>query len=781
MQKVVIEFLHARSSPIAKAFAESLLLASLEADNVSVVQYLLEGKLVDATMIVYRYEGGLYTIFEMAIIKQSYEVTEFFVNKRLDLCHHSGSRSNALGLLIDQTMEHDRESTFKDRFLRLVNIALEQGLTVGTGTIRWTFSRFTDMRLAISLAQDFASKAPHELLEDRGFMREIIENLDEDRAMKIIKSAIEICQASDDFRRWFRQSYHVDEALDSCIERGHDELSRILLPYTSNPARRLSDAMGAGKQLHVDVIMQHNPDLYQRHIMDTTAFIAALRSGDESRIGLMEQGVLNHLGGRILGHALTAALEAGSLQYATKLLELDPELEFVSEGFDVTTAFDYALAHEFSSIAWKLLAAGVTTGDETRASILEVAIRREKADLVKAVIEFDPRLDEWDYPKSQLVQSALACNDDTIFSDVWTGLPAHFSTPRGLFLLTLRKGRRELFFQMFRCSLGRDPEHNALMAAVEYEDPALLSELGTLGAKADDDKALELAIEGHPSMVEPLLENYWKAFPRGRPGYGRGAISRALDKYSESPQILDNLLRWNLVAPTTDAHRDPLEYERVFMAVKTCNCDVVKKFLGCWAGIDSEITGSGITMNDTEAHRPLLQAIRCQKFDIVRLLLEHGADANKPAQFGLRRTALQEAAEVGDLAIVRLLLEHGVDVNAAPAALVGATALQLAAINGNCEIATILIEHGAQHDVPPPIGPHGRWPLEGAAEHGRFDMIRLLWDADKRYFEDEQCPRAVRLAERNGHIGCAELVAELKARRSSTHHDTLRSQTDHSA
>lgn len=776
MQQVVIEFLHNQSSPIAKAFAESLLLASLEADNVSIVQYLLGGKLVDATTTVYRHNGFHYTVFEIAIIKRFYEVIEFFVNRNPDLCHHRGCDGNALELLIAEMRHDDRESTFEDRFLRLVDVLLEQGCTVTEGTISWALVAFTDTRIGTSLAQDLASKAPHQLLMNGDLVSKIVKNLDEDDAMKIINPAVDICQPSDEFRRFFRLSSHIEDALGSCMKRGHDKLSRILLPYASNPSRTLSDAMEAGNQILVDVIMHHNPDLYQSQIMDTTAFIAALRSGDENHLGLVEQGVFNHLRGRILGHALTAALEAGSLQYATKLLELDPDFEFVSEDFDVTTALDYALAHDFSSIAWKLLTAGVIICEMSRVLILKIAMRREKADFVKAMMEFNFDAGRWEDHEQMLEESALTCNDDTIFTDVWAALPAHFTTPESIFLLTLRKGRRELFLQMFECSLSGISQQNALLAAVAYEDPSLLNDLVSLGAKADDEKALEQAVQNHSSMVEPLLEHYWKAYPRGRPGYGHSAILKALERYPESPQILDSLLRWNLVGSTNDAHGDYFREALIFKAaVRTRSYDIVKKFIRRGADIDVEMSDhSGKGYSTTTA---LLEAVFTGSLDIVRLLLDHGADVNKPARFGIRRTPLQKAAEVDDIAIVRLLLDHGADVNAAPGIFVGATALQLAAINGNCEMATILIEHGARHDVPPPIGLYGRWPLEGAAEKGRFDMIQLLWDADQGYFEDERCCRAMQLAERDGHIGCKELVAELMARKSSTHLHTLRVQT----
>lgn len=52
----------------------------------------------------------------------------------------------------------------------------------------------------------------------------------------------------------------------------------------------------------------------------------------------------------------------------------------------------------------------------------------------------------------------------------------------------------------------------------------------------------------------------------------------------------------------------------------------------------------------------LLEAIVTKNKDLVRLLIRSGADINKPARFGLKRTPLQQACEVGSIEIVDLLL-----------------------------------------------------------------------------------------------------------------------------
>ncbi len=61
---------------------------------------------------------------------------------------------------------------------------------------------------------------------------------------------------------------------------------------------------------------------------------------------------------------------------------------------------------------------------------------------------------------------------------------------------------------------------------------------------------------------------------------------------------------------------------------------------------------------------PLYYAAMCGHEEIVKLLLERGADPNRPERDAPRGKALFEACAVNRRAIVKLLLEHGADPNA---------------------------------------------------------------------------------------------------------------------
>jgi len=97
-------------------------------------------------------------------------------------------------------------------------------------------------------------------------------------------------------------------------------------------------------------------------------------------------------------------------------------------------------------------------------------------------------------------------------------------------------------------------------------------------------------------------------------------------------------------------------------------------------------------------------AVRSGKIELVKILLEAGANVNAPAATGPYggKTALQEAASRGSIQLVQLLLAEGADLNA-PATSnrsTGRTALQAATESGYVDIVQILLDRGADVNAP---------------------------------------------------------------------------------
>lgn len=158
-----------------------------------------------------------------------------------------------------------------------------------------------------------------------------------------------------------------------------------------------------------------------------------------------------------------------------------------------------------------------------------------------------------------------------------------------------------------------------------------------------------------------------------------------------------------------------------------------------------------------------LQAAR--NIEFAQYLIGRGANVNAPASAVGGRTALQEAAERGDVEMVAFLLDEHADVNAPPAQAEGLTALE-AAIWGltsereKGQIFKLLLENGAlingQDYRPNSI-------LHDLIEENQEELIRLAVEAGadvNRMSSDMEARTPLQLAAGEGRLGVVKLLLE---------------------
>lgn len=139
------------------------------------------------------------------------------------------------------------------------------------------------------------------------------------------------------------------------------------------------------------------------------------------------------------------------------------------------------------------------------------------------------------------------------------------------------------------------------------------------------------------------------------------------------------------------------DYEGLFIAVETGDVRRVKEWLE-----------KGNPDTRDKCDRTLLHyAAYRGRFNVARLLIDHGADVNAKDDNG--RTPLHYATFMGYFDIVKLLIDHGADVNAVDR--YGVTPLHFAARKGYLGIAKLLIEHGADCNA---MNVYGRTPIDVA-------------------------------------------------------------------
>lgn len=120
---------------------------------------------------------------------------------------------------------------------------------------------------------------------------------------------------------------------------------------------------------------------------------------------------------------------------------------------------------------------------------------------------------------------------------------------------------------------------------------------------------------------------------------------------------------------------------------------------------------------------PLMKAAWLNKKDAVDFLIRKGANVNAADREG--KTPLWWATyQNRDVAVVvKLLCEHGANANAPAAGATHATPLFFAADKGLQDVAAILLEHGANPNVQNSVQ---QTPLMFASKAGKFAVVKLL-------------------------------------------------------
>jgi ankyrin repeat protein len=122
-------------------------------------------------------------------------------------------------------------------------------------------------------------------------------------------------------------------------------------------------------------------------------------------------------------------------------------------------------------------------------------------------------------------------------------------------------------------------------------------------------------------------------------------------------------------------------------------------------------------------------AVQSGNLELIHFMIQQGADLNSSAAEVYGFTALQAAVKRRDEGLVQVLLDYGATTNDAPGMFRGGyrrlNSLQMAAANGDNDLIRRLLRHGADINWPA-AGYNGRTAVQAAAEFGLESTVRLL-------------------------------------------------------
>lgn len=260
---------------------------------------------------------------------------------------------------------------------------------------------------------------------------------------------------------------------------------------------------------------------------------------------------------------------------------------------------------------------------------------------------------------------------------------------------------------------------NALQAASARGHEQVVLTLLAKGAKVNAcggypfDNALQAAAgNGHKRIVETLLAHGAMVNARGDGGRYHSALQTALAEGHEE-------VARTLLENGADVNAQGGWYCTALQAASGhCSEVMVQTLLDKGADVNVEggwYYGSALTAAAAEGHE-----------QVVRILLDSGANADPSFEESLFGAPLQAAAARGYIEIVRTLMDRGVDVNRKITSSHCGNALQAASADGHKDVVQLLLDRGA--DVNTQGGRYGS-ALQAALAQRHNELVLLLLDS----------------------------------------------------
>ncbi|KAI8625552.1 ankyrin [Xylariaceae sp. FL1651] len=821
LDKLLLRYLDTAPKHVATTLIMGFFRASLLKGELAIVDQFLREGLSDVNDTFIFNFGSQLTPLEAAAKRGNVEMMDLLLNYGADpnKTYQPNTREGGAWLgFMEGAFDHIPNPSF----VRVARRLLDAGAIVHPQTLTHMYGMEEPL---LSFLFSVLSPAEHSDFFPFQFWTEVIYTGNDTQGEDLVNKVVSDCVERHSGACMLRFQAQVNWGLLGAAARGRLKTFYAILPHSGyssyHPdARLLSASIRGENRALIEFVMARQPDINPPpHRIDhdggdedwTTPLKESIQTENYQLLEVfVKAGILGslHLDERFK-IALDAAVDENDVELVARLLDACPDLEAQNMVDPLIKAID--TSHE--SLALMLIERGAsiylpemepTYGDCEYPCALCASIEKGNISIIRKLLEtgvshetsgirfFGKR------SCKKILQSLLRMESPSTAEDVLSSFlnyqdlydctvsPSELDPNRKLSY----SGEPNYVFAKSCLSALENEEMRGLMlgprlatvsmltayltAAVYRNNLSLVHDLIERGADTLDETVLMCAVQSNPSMLPLLMREMARQRPVVTKGLRTAVLKTAIQQGPKSAKIVSMLIKSGAAdifdtGPNSEmtpmgvaiweARNFPqFSYETVKLLLDfSCDPNSVVRF--------GRTSSSLLCINQTA----LLEAIATGNKKVTKLLLDRGAHVNGKLPYLVRRTPLQKAAEMGDVEMVRLLLEHKANVNAEPSISLGGTALQLAAISGNCALVAELMSHGALLHMPPSkIG--GRWPIEGAAEHGRLDMIQFLWTANEETvffsegdngFQEKNFLKAMRLAKDNGHIGCRDMIADL--------------------
>lgn len=797
LSHMIFEHLGKCQSNLATSLAENLFNAAVEACDtqaIRIVAQTMEGKgaAIDVNTVVCRFEDRNYTPLELAAKLRNLDTVQLLIKMGADpnKTHEDDTDLERGALELAFRM---RSKEYEPLDEKIIQVLLEAGSAVRSKLLKSVARWNASPQLQKDLVKHISPKNHIKFMQKLNYL---VGDLDNNVALKLTETLIRFCEESKCFRCITvitcsgcigkQKLEGLGLSLVVASKRANRDLCNLLLKYVRPGVEALTAAFWGEDPATVHLITEHgatasNCAVALGHLFggkdtykETTTILAeAIYSRNPSLMLLAKQlGVWKFAkeSEMYMFTALRACADVGDSDTMNQLLKTCRPVNKWLLG----TVLSVAVHNGYKSIISLLLSVGASVNVAREHGVILDIIKRRDRTAIETILESDINIDEsWNlsHDKKSVLELAGLWGDVSVIKDL---LDMGFQTDFGIHTTALAEAVRSGAMDVIELLLryGANPNASAIKGnsplheAVKKRDERMIRYLLSHGANPADVEAFLEVSKQQKEALDILLAAFVSKYPNGKKGFGAEILIEAI-------KANDKMLFKTLLEARMDIHGFSKRHgcTPLGAAIRKDgghNFDLVVDILKAGESVERIVAAPfGLGGSSTSGssvwprHTALLEAIETRNEEMVKLILENGANVNRPARRGIKRTPLQRACEIGSYSIVQLLISCGANVNDQPALRGGGTALQLASGTGSIKIVLLLLFHKAHIDGPT-SAVDGMSALEAAAASGRLDLLKILWGCTQgRGFHAQEVERAVGFAKAKGYQACVNCLEEL--------------------